>query len=173
MSGKIYGKIWESGEKTTAAASIRTARPRQAKETRRTSDQQDDYPHAAAADKDAAATRAGISDVCAGDPGIRPEGAYTIYPCNQDIVDYFRLRSPRPILWVDIDFTPVGIAHMRLKRSSTDLKVSRTINIHAHAYYRLQSLSPNHGIAKFLDDLVDFYLEKHPHLLRPVSSSEV
>ena len=40
-------------------------------------------------------------------------------------------------------------------------------------YYRLQSLSPNHGMANFLDDLVDFYLEKHPHLLRPVSSSEM
>ena len=128
---------------------------------------------AAAADKDVVAARAGVSDICAGNPGIRPKGAYTIYLCNQDIVDYFRLRSPRPILWVDIDFTPVGIAHMRLKRSSTDPKVSRTINIHAHAYYRLQSLSPNHGMANFLDDLVDFYLEKHPHLLRHDSPSEV
>ena len=168
---------WET---TTATASISTAD--RAKTGKRDPTQicstgnlhqQDDYPHAAAADKDVVVARVGISDICAGNPGIRPEGAYTIYLCNQDIVDYFRLRSPRPILWVDIDFTPVGIAHMRHKRSSTDPKVSRTINIHAHAYYRLQSLSPNHGMANFLDDLVDFYLEKHPHLLRPVSSSEV
>ena len=107
-----------------------------------------------------------------GTAGVAPNGVYTIYPCDQDIVDYFRLRAARPIPWIDVDFDG-DIAKMRIKRAAKDPGKFRNAPLHPHAYHRIRTITDGRNMASWLDVIIDEYITNHPELLIPESSEGV